>query len=115
LDVNVKGRANTTLSIYRTSAQDGYGDPVDDNTTPMASGVLGSLVDQGRRVFLAAENRRTVIKNTTGRVGFGTDVIEGDRIKDERTGTFYFVEGVNTPGNHVNSPDVKLLLRALIQ
>ena len=111
----MKGRATTTLSIYRNSAQDTYGDSVDDNTTPAASGLLGSIMEQSRRVFLAAENRRTVVKNTTGRMKHGTDVLEGDRIKDERTGKFYFVEAVSTPESPVNSPDVRLMLRAVIQ
>lgn len=109
------GRATTTLSIYRGSAQDPYGDPVDDNTTPMATGVNASMIEQNKRAFLAAENRKTVVKNSIGRVRNGTDVIEGDRVKDERTGVFYFVEAVSNPASPVNMPDVRMVLRAVVQ
>ncbi len=111
----MKGRATTTVSIYRGSSQDPYGDSVDDNSTAAATGVLASIIEQTKRAFLAAENRKTVIKNSIGRVKNGTDVIEGDRIKDERTGLFYFVEAVSNITSPAGSPDVRMVLRAVIQ
>lgn len=110
----MKGRATTTVSIYRGSAQNEFADPVDDNTTPMVTGMQASIIEQNKRAFLAADNRKSVIRNSIGRVKHGTDVVEGDRIKDERTGTFYFVEAVSNPQSPVNSPDVRMVLRAVL-
>lgn len=113
----MNGRATTTVSIYRGSTQDAYGDPVDDNTVapPIATGVICSIIEQTRRAFIAAESRRTVVKNAFGRVVSGTDVIEGDRIKDERTGEFYFVEATSMPQSPFGAMDVRLVLRTVAQ
>lgn len=110
----MKGRATTTISIYRGSGQNEYADPVDDNTTPMVTGMLASIIEQNKRAFLAADSRKTVIRNSIGRVKHGTDVIEGDRVKDEKTGIFYFVEAVGNPQSPVNFPDVRMVLRAVL-
>lgn len=109
----MNGRATTTLSIYRGTTEDVYSDEVDDNSTPVASGQVCSIIEQNRRVFLAAENRFTVVQSATGRVKSGTDVTEGDRVKDERTGRFYFVEGVSNPQVPRGKADIRLTLRAV--
>lgn len=109
----MNGRATTTLSIYRATTQSDYGDEVDDNSTPIASGQIGSIIEQSRRVYLPAEDRLTVVLNATGRVKSGTDITEGDRIKDEKTGRIYFVEGVSNPQVPRGRADMRLILRAV--
>jgi hypothetical protein len=111
----VKGRATTTISVYRGTTNNEYSDEVDDNTTPILSGCIASIIEQSRRAFVAAESRKTVIKNTIGRVTNGTDIIEGDRVKDEMTQQFYFVESVSTPASPVHGPDLRMTLRAVNQ
>lgn len=109
----MKGRATTTVSIYRGSTTDSYGDDLDDNSTTIASGQIASIIEQSRRAFLPAENRLTVVENATGRVKAGTDITEGDRIKDERSGRWYFVEGLSNPDTPRGRSDIRLVLRAV--
>jgi hypothetical protein len=113
----VNGRATTTISIYRGSTTDEYTDEIDvnDNTTLQASGVIASIVEQTRRAFVAAESRKTVVKNSIGRCTAGTDIIEGDRVMDERTLQFYFVEAISTPASPRGTPDLRMVLRAVKQ
>lgn len=113
----MNGRATTTISIFRGSTNDEYADEVDvnDNTTLHASGVIASIIEQSRRAFVAAESRKTVVKNSIGRCTGGTDVIEGDRVKDERTQQFYFVEAVSAPATPRGVSDVRMVLRAVKQ
>lgn len=109
----MNGRATTRVSIYRGSTTDEYADDVDDNSAPIASGVLASIVEQSRRVFLPVENRMTVVMNATGRVKSGTDITEGDRVKDEKTDRFYYVEGVSNPQVTRGLSDIRLTLKAV--
>lgn len=107
------GRATTTVSVYRGTTSDGFGDEVDDNNTPAATGVIASLIEQSRQVFVAAENRFTRIRMVTGRVTGDVDVIETDRLKDERTGKFYLVEAVSQPQLPTAIADKRLDLRLI--
>lgn len=109
----MKGRATTTVSIYRGTTQDEYSDDVDDNSAPIVSGELAAIIESSRRVFLPAEDRMTVVMNATGRVKSGTDVTEGDRLKDERSGQFYLVEAISHPQVTRGLADVRLTLRAV--
>lgn len=109
----MNGRATTTVSIYRGSSTNAYGDDLDDNSAPIASGQIASIIEQSRRTFLPAENRTTVVENATGRVKSGTNITEGDRIKDEKSGRFYLVEGLSNPSAPRGKSDIRLVLRAV--
>lgn len=109
----MNGRATTTVSIYRGTTTDTFGDEVDDNSTPAATGVTASLLEQSRRVFVPAENRMTVVRIVTGRLTSGVDVQEADRLKDERTEKVYLVEAVSAPQSPIGKADIKLDLRRI--
>ncbi|GAA4082702.1 head-tail adaptor protein [Actinomadura miaoliensis] len=91
----------TTVSILRTdpddpNAVDEYGDPLDTDT-PIATGLPASIIQQAVRQFLPSENRLTIIQTHTGRLRGDVDVKPTDRIRDERTGTLYTIEGLVQP------------------
>lgn len=100
----------TTVSILRGTTTDAYGDPV-DGTTVAASGVLASLLEQRVGVTTGADDRVQQLRAITGRLPAGTDVEEGDRIRDERTGEIYVIDNVSRVQNPVVMADTRVDLR----
>lgn len=100
----------TTCAILRGETTDEYGDPKDSDT-PVRGGVPISLIEREQRVFVAAENRHTIVRYATGRVRPHADIREEDRLRDERTGSIYLVEAVSRPQSPIGRADVRLVLR----
>ncbi len=100
----------TTVAVLRGETTDEYGDPADSDT-PVRGGVPISLIERDQRVFVAAENRTTIIRNVTGRVRPHADIREQDRLRDEATGSIYLVEAVSRSASVVGAADVRLTLR----
>lgn len=87
--------ATTTVSLYRGTIKDAYQDTVDDNDIPKWSNVPASIIERSRKVFVPAENRIQTVRYLTVRVRANTDVVAGDRMKDEQTEEFYSVDAVH--------------------
>lgn len=102
--------ATTTLTVYRGTSTDVYGDEV-DNDTIAASGIPASLVEQTRRVTTRDDPTPRIVRSATGRVTAGTDITDQDRVKDERTGAVYIVDAVSSMTNAAVAADLRLDLR----
>lgn len=103
---------NTTVSILRGETVDEYGDPIDSNVSVNAE-VPISIIENSRRVFLAAEGRLTVVKEFIGRIRPGFDVREGDRLRDDNSGQIYLVEGISNPMLGTGMSDQRISLRRI--
>ena len=88
-----------------TPTTNDYGDQV-DTQTPVQTGLSGSVIERTRSNFDPQSSRIVTLRQLTGRFGHGTDIQDGDRIKDEKTGVIYLVTSVFHPTAIVNKPDV---------
>lgn len=103
-------QATTTVTILRGTADDVYGDP-GDNDTVAASGIRASILEQRQTAFTPADNRVLVGRFFTARLPYDTDVLESDRIRDERTGDIYVIDSVTRVASSLVTNDVRLDLR----
>jgi hypothetical protein len=100
------GLATGRYTILRgTVSTNDYGDEVSTDGV-LKTGVLGSVIEKSRQDFDPQSSRVVTLRTLTGRFGHGTDVTDGDRIKDEKTGVTYLVNSVTHSTALVNKPDV---------
>ena len=85
--------ATTTVSVQRGTGVDSFGDPI-DNATVVASGVPVAIVEDSQRKWLPNEQRETLIEQYTIRARPNVDIVENDRLVDEREGFVYQVRDV---------------------
>ncbi|MDH6448182.1 hypothetical protein M2155_000590 [Streptomyces sp. SAI-119] len=102
--------ATTTLAILRGTDSDEFGDERDTDT-PIATGVPASLIEQSRRVTTRDDPTPRIVRYTVARVPARTDVLDQDRVRDERTGAIYIVDAVSGMANPVFEVDRRLDLR----
>src|SRR5690606_24421717 len=107
---------STRMTVQRgTLAANEFGDEL-PATTAIATGVpasvsegLGSTSPQHtQRSFQPVEMRGGVVETFTIRLRPGTDVVEDDRLVDERTGAIYQVRACYTPPEIVGLVDVRV-------
>lgn len=103
---------STTVSILRGEVIDEFGDPKDSDVS-VAAGVPISITENNQRVYIAAEGRLTIIRQQIGRVRPGFDIREKDRLRDDRTGDIYLVEGISQPLSGVRTLDQRIFLRRI--
>ncbi|MEV8610107.1 head-tail adaptor protein [Amycolatopsis sp. NPDC051373] len=103
--------ATCRASIFRGTVPDEYGDPVPNNTTPAASGVPLAVDERNSRVFDQATQTPRVVRVVTGTVPSTTDVLTGDRIRDDWNGVLYTVQNVTRPRTAGRAPDTVLELK----
>lgn len=106
----MKARANTRVTILRGTTTDAFGDPVDTLTT-VATGVTASIVEQRKTVTNPADGVVRRVRYTTGRLPAGTDIRDGDRIRDEKTNVVYTFDASSQVENAVRTNDIRLDLR----
>jgi hypothetical protein len=106
----------THVSIMRGSTVNQWNDDTDTDTVidsglpaAVAEGVGGSGGGQGQVTFLPSSGRGGVVEQYTIRLRPRTDVEEGDRLLDERTGAVYRVESVFSPQAVVMAADVRVI------
>lgn len=106
--------ASTTVSILRTADTnvDEFGDPV-DNDSLSASGVPFELHEFDTRESDPTTGEPRVIRFIIGRCYPTVDIQRGDRVRDERSGVTYVVDGVSRPQSPVGTPDPRIELRSL--
>lgn len=102
--------ATTTVAILRGTSTDDFGDTV-ESTTAVATGVPASLIEQRRVVTTESDPQPRAVVFFTGRVSATTDVTDGDRLRDERTGEIYLVDSVSRTSSPVMTNDRRLDLR----
>ena len=102
--------ATTTLTVYRGTTTDGYGDEQDTDTA-VHTGIPASLVEQTRRVTTRDDPTPRIVRYAVGRVTSGTDITDQDRLLDERTGAVYIVDAVSSMTSAAVAADLRLDLR----
>ncbi len=102
--------ATTTIAVLRGTSTDGYGDVV-DGSTAILSGVPASILEQRRTVATEADPTPRAVITYTGRVSAGTDIADGDRIRDERTSAVYIVDSAHLVASPAMTNDLRLDLR----
>lgn len=102
--------ATTTVTVYRGTSTDAYGDEQDTNTV-VHTGIPASIVEQTRRTSTRDDPTPRVIRYAVGRVTAGTDITDQDRLLDERTGVVYIVEAVSSMASAAVAADLRLELR----
>lgn len=100
--------ANRTVAVLRGETTDVYGDPADDNSTPVARGVPASIVEQSRRVFDPSSDRVQIIRFWTGRLPAGTQLQIGDRLQDEQTSDIFAVQSFSKQQHVVHDGEVRV-------
>lgn len=102
--------ATTTLTVYRGTTTDTWGDEADTDTA-VHTGIPASLTEQSRRVTTRDDPTPRIVRYAVARVTAGTDITDQDRVKDERTGAVYIVDAVSQMANPAVSSDLRLDLR----
>ncbi|MGW0837548.1 hypothetical protein [Streptomyces prunicolor] len=102
--------ATTLISILRGTDTDGFGDER-DTSTPIATGIPASLVEQSRRVSGRENATPRIVRYAIARVPARTDITEDDRVLDERTGAKYIVDAVSSMANPAVEVDRRVDLR----
>jgi hypothetical protein len=102
--------ATTTVTVYRGTTTDAYGDE-QDTDTPVHTGIPASIVEQSRRTTTRDDPTPRIVRYTVGRVTAGTDITDQDRLQDERTGAVYIVEAVSSMTSAAVAADMRLDLR----
>lgn len=104
----MNGMATGSFTVIRgVGSTNAYGDEV-DTQTDHASGLRGSVIEKTSKAYNPVDSRVVTIRTYTGRFRFGTDILDGDRLRDENTGTVYVVNSVNSPSSFANKPDMVL-------
>lgn len=106
----VKARANTRVTILRGTSTDAFGDPV-DTLTEVRTGVTASIMEQRKTVTNPVDGMPRQVRFTTGRLPAGTDLRNGDRIKDEKTGVIYMFDASSQVENAIRTNDLRIDLR----
>lgn len=105
-------RASTTVTIYRGSTTDEWGDPVDSDTV-VATGVRASIIEQ----TIYAQTEVTLLPRSFRfakmRVTPGTDVRQNDRVKDESTNEIWTIVQISRRANPVRKQDTRIDLEMM--
>lgn len=108
----MKTRANTTVTIFRGSSYNEWGDEVDSDTI-VATGIRASIIEQ----TIYAQTEVTTLPRSYRfakmRVTPGTDVRQNDRVKDEKTGEIWTIRQISNRGNPVTMQDMRIDLEMM--
>lgn len=97
----------TRVDVLRPgTAVDAWGDPTGAVGDPISSGVPAAVAEDLQRSYLATEQRGGIVEYFTVRLRPGTDVREGDQLRD-RNGLVYQVDAVSNPPGVVGLTDVR--------
>jgi hypothetical protein len=103
--------ATSTYSILRGTITDEYGDKK-DRDTPVRTGVIGSVMERRILTTTESEGRAQMVSYLVGRLPAGTDVQNGDRLQDEKTGETFIIDTIDTtPRSPFMNTGIRLELR----
>jgi hypothetical protein len=110
--IDIYALATCTASIYRGTTPDpDYGNPIPNNTVPLSTAVVASIVEKNSRVWDPATQTPRVVRTVRGTVPSTTDILTGDRIRDDTNGELYVVQNVTRPRAAGRTPDAELDLK----
>lgn len=102
---------NTTVTIYRGTSTNAYGDEVDANT-PIMSGVPAAVIETHNVVQDPSTPTPRVIRQITCYVSQYTGILNTDRLFDESSGDTYMILSVTRPSTLIGTPpDLRLELK----
>jgi hypothetical protein len=97
----------TTISILRGTTTTPAGDQVDTDV-PLYTGVLASVMERTRTGIDSLAQDMRVYRYTVMRVAAGTDILDTDRVLDEKTNIYYAVSAVSVLGSPIHTPDLRV-------
>ncbi len=97
----------TTVSILRGTTVNDWGDEVDSDTT-VATGIPASVMERTLTDIDPSSGDPRTARAVVGGVPAGTDVRDGDRLRDERTDITYAIRSISALSNPVFTPSVRL-------
>jgi hypothetical protein len=104
--------ASTTLSVFRGTAANPYGD-LDDVGTLYLTGIPASVTETAKSSFDPASQTRRTIRAITAVVPSWADINDDDTLRDERTGDYLMIEAIQRqPTLGLPGGDTILSLRA---
>lgn len=96
-------------SIFRGSTTDPtYGHPVPNNTTPLYVRVLAQVDETSSRVWDPATQTPRVVRSVVAQMPSTTDILTGDRFRDDTHGVLYVVQNVTRPQHAGRRGDVEV-------
>lgn len=98
----------TLVNLYRLTDTDEFGDPTDDNTVITYSDLPSVITEKTQRTFLPEELRLDIVQKYTIRLRPGTDVQEGDRLRDQYSDSVYQVQEVYVSPTIVAAGDIRV-------
>lgn len=106
-------RPNTVVAVLRAETTDPEGEPLDDDSAePVQTGVPASILTRSRTVQVPGSTTPRTIRWFIGRVPAGTDIQNGDRLRD-RENRVYAVDSVDQAPTTGRVNDLRLELRRL--
>lgn len=100
-------KATSKYSVIRGTTISEYGDEMDGDTV-VYTAIRGSVVQRSKTIYSPDSGRVELVVFYTGRFPHGTDIVQGDRIKDERTNKKYVVLAANGGSDFINKSDLTL-------
>lgn len=104
---------NTKVTISRATQLDGYGDPQDINSEPVAVDVPALFAYSGKVTQDPASGTPRQVTSFSCLLPKGTDVRDDDRLTDQQTGQTYAVTGVTTFPSYGIPADVWVAMTAV--
>lgn len=92
--------ATTRVTVLRGVGRDEFSDDFDLDSeagTDAQTNIPASLIEATRTSQTDASGTPRVFRTCVARLPAGTDVMEDDRIRDERTGRIYRIDSVTQP------------------
>lgn len=100
-------RATTKITIYRGQSTDDWGDVI-DNDTPVATGVLASILEQKTDTSPEVSTQPHNFRYARLRVKKGTDIQTNDRIYDERLNQTWTITNISPYQNPMLGQDLRV-------
>lgn len=107
--------ANTTVSILRGAGSDALGDSDDSNQIIAYSGIIAQILETGHFTYGSTSHTPATLRAISCYLPSRTDVVETDRILDERSGRIFEIKSVTDEGRLGVDSDLYLELVRVTQ
>jgi hypothetical protein len=105
--------ANASVSVLRGTTVDQFGD-IRDASVPVLTGVPACLIETTQQVMDPATQTPRTVRASVCTVSAYAGVLNSDQIVNERDGSKYIVESVESVPSLTGAPaDTKLVLRRI--
>lgn len=103
---------NTTISLFRGTTTNAYGDIIDSGAGPLMRQIPAALYETAASVLDPATQTPMTVRSTECLLPSWTGALNSDQIRDEATGDLYMVEEIIAPPTFIGAPvDLRLTLR----